>query len=129
MVNIFTDLNARLPQVSDTDEVTLFGKNSVLSNLYKLVKTREGEIPNYRVFGLDVQQFEHYPLNNETGLAIYDYVISKIERFEQRGQIVDEMSTIILDQDNDYVSLEIAVQVISTGEIFFLNVSDILTNQ
>ena len=75
MAYILYDLNVRDPFVTDSTELMLKDTKVVVQSLWRLMMTEEGEIPNFRSYGLDVKQFSQYPLTKATANAIYDYVL------------------------------------------------------
>ena len=54
---IYLDLNVRLDNVDNTDTMTIPDSKAVKQSLWRLLNTKEGEIPYYRSYGLDLEQF------------------------------------------------------------------------
>lgn len=87
-VYVFSDLNVRDPYVSPSTEVLLYDTKAIVQGVWRLINTQEGEIPNYRNYGLDIKQFLQYPLNSKTIQGIYDYVKGRIETYETRVEVI-----------------------------------------
>ena len=81
-VYVYSDLNVRDPFVSDSTEVLLYDTKAIIQGVWRLLNTEEGEIPNFRQYGLSVKRFCQYPLTTETVDGIYNYVKERIEVFE-----------------------------------------------
>ena len=71
---ILQDLNVRDPFVSDSTDFLLYDTKVVVQSIWRLITTEEGEIPNYRVYGLSIKKFCQYPLTQETIQLIYNYL-------------------------------------------------------
>ena len=82
---IFKDLNVRDPYVTDSTDVMIYDSKVIVQSIWRLMNTEEGEIPNFRNYGLNIKQFMQYPLTEETVSSIYNYVKSRIEAFEDRA--------------------------------------------
>ena len=85
---IFQDLNVRDEFVSDSTDILLYDEKVVVQSVWRLITTEEGEIPNFRVYGLNVKKFMHYPLTKDTVNMIYNYVKNRIAAFEDRATVV-----------------------------------------
>ena len=118
MAYILLDLNVRDPFVSDSTDVMLKDTKVVIQGLWRLLTTEEGEIPNFRSYGLNVKQFSQYPLTRETANMIYEYVLEKIKTFETRAEVL----TALLDADFEQgqIMITLTVRVIPTGEVYQL---------
>lgn len=118
MAYILLDLNVRDPFVSDSTDVMLKDTKVVIQGLWRLLTTEEGEIPNFRSYGLNVKQFSQYPLTRETANMIYEYVLEKIKTFETRVEVL----TALLDADFEkgQILITLTVRVIPTGEVYQL---------
>ena len=125
----YPDINAHISEVNSTDTVIVYNKQSILQSLYRLINTREGDIMYYRAYGLNLRQFMHYPLTEFTGNLIFQYIVSKINRFENRVNILDAQSIIEINTDNDQISFEIFLQIKGTDEVFNINISDVIVNK
>ena len=88
LVYVFSDLNVRDSFVSPSTEVMLYDTKTVVQGVWRMLNTEEGEIPNFRQYGLNVKRFCQYPLNSETVEGIYNYVKERIEVFETRVEII-----------------------------------------
>ena len=126
---IYSDINARLPLVSDRDDVIIYERESIIQSIYRLIYTEEGEIPYYRVYGLSLKKFLHYPLTLDTGLQIYNYIVERIKRFETRVEVVDEQSIIDYNPNNSAVLITLYLRIISTNEVFSISIDEIIVNQ
>lgn len=85
---IYVDPNARDILVSDSTSAMLYNSKVVVQSVWRLFNTEEGEIPNFRNYGINVRQFLQYPLTDETISTIYNYVKKRVEIFEPRAQII-----------------------------------------
>lgn len=84
---IFTDLNVRDSFVTLSTDIMIYDTKVVVQGVWRMLTTEEGEIPNYRNYGLSIKRFCQYPLTEETINTIYEYVKSRIEGFETRVDI------------------------------------------
>lgn len=128
LTRIFSDINVRLDDVDNSDRMVVYDSKAVKQSLIRLVKTREGEIPYFRAYGLNLRQFVQMPINFDTGELVYDHVLSKIERFEERVEVLDDISVINIDYGNEYISLDIAVKILDTGEVFNIPTIELINN-
>lgn len=85
---IFKDLNVRDEFVTDSKDIMLYDSKVIVQSVWRLMNTEEGEIPNFRNYGLNIKQFMQYPLTEETVSSIYNYVKGRVEAFEERAEIV-----------------------------------------
>lgn len=115
MTYILYDLNVRDPFVSTSSDLMLKDTKVVVQSLWRLLTTEEGEIPNFRSYGLDVKQFSQYPLTPTTAKHIYDYVIERIKVFEPRAKIIS--ATLDADINQGMILITMTAQVIPTGEV------------
>ena len=99
---IFSDLNVRDEFVSDSTSVLIYDTEDIIQSVWRLLNTEEGEIPNYRNYGINVKQFLQYPLAYETIKDIYDYVKGKIETYETRVSVYRANADV--DFDNGLIS-------------------------
>ena len=128
MEKIYSDINVRITEVDSTDNMVIYDTPSVKQSLFRLVKTKEQEVYNFRAYGLNLEQFLHYPINVNTGNLAYKHVEDKINRFENRVLIRDDLSVINIDYDMEYISLDVAVQVRDTGEVIYLPTLEVINN-
>ena len=84
---INSDLNVRLPHVSPQDSAVIVDKEAILQSIYRLFETEEGEIPFYRKYGLNLEQFLQKPLTERLVKDVDRHVRGKLESFEQRVSI------------------------------------------
>jgi phage baseplate assembly protein W len=85
---IFSDLNVRDEFVSDSTSVMLYDSKDVVQSVWRLLTTEEGEIPNFRNYGLSIKKYCQYPLSIDTIQEMYDYVKGKIETYETRVDVL-----------------------------------------
>lgn len=85
---IFSDLNVRDEFVSDSTSVMLYDSKDVVQSVWRLLTTEEGEIPNFRNYGLSMKKYCQYPLSIDTIQEMYDYVKGKIETYETRVDVL-----------------------------------------
>lgn len=125
---VYSDLNTRLSSVDSDDNTVITDSNAIKQSLIRLFKTEEGEIPNYRVYGLSLKKFLHYPLSDETAQDIYDEIEGKVRIFETRATIIDTLSTMTLAYDESSIKADIVAQVNNTGELITLPTLNIVVN-
>ena len=73
-VYVFSDINVRDPFVTSSLDTMLYDTKTIVQGVWRLLTTEEGEIPNFRQYGLNVKRFSQYPLTNDTVNGIYNYV-------------------------------------------------------
>jgi len=112
---IFLDLNVRDPFVTNSTSLMLEDTKVVVQSVWRLLTTEEGEIPNFRSYGLNIKQFIHLPLTKETARNIGDYVENKIKYFEQRAEVIKNILS--ADYENETINSTMYIRVRSTGEI------------
>ena len=112
---IFSDLNVRDSFVSPSTDVLLYDTKVVVQSVWRLMNTEEGEIPNFRNYGLSIKKFCQYPLTSDTINGIYEYVKSRVESFEGRAEII--RSDVDVDFDNGKVFMEFYLRVRSSGDV------------
>ena len=111
---IFTDLNVRDPNVTTSTGTMLYDTEVVVQSIWRLLTTEEGEVPNFRSYGLNVKRFCQYPLTEETASSIYEYIKDKITFYEGRADIIQANAD--ADLLKGTISYSLIVQVKSTGE-------------
>ena len=111
---IFADLNARDSFVSDSTEILLFDTKVVVQSVWRLITTEEGEVPNFRGYGLNVKQFSQYPLTTETINDIYEYVKGKITTYEGRADVIS--AEVTTDMANGLIYMAFILRMKSSGE-------------
>lgn len=114
MPYIFLDLNVRDPFVSSSTETMLEDTKVVVQSVWRLLTTEEGEIPNYRNYGLNIKQFSQYPLNKRTANLIYNYVKKRLSAFEQRATIIKGI--LGASYEDGVITMDFYLRVNSTGE-------------
>lgn len=118
VVYIFSDLNVRDPFVSDSTDVLLYDTKTVVQGVWRLLNTEEGEIPNFRQYGLSIKRFSQYPLNSETVNGIYDYVKNRIETFEERVEVLK--SDVDVDFDNGVLYMSFYLRMRASSQVIKL---------
>ena len=114
MAYIFADLNVRDAFVSTSMDTLLYDTKVVVQSVWRLISTEEGEIPNFRGYGLNIKQFVHYPLTEDTIDMIYKYVKGKVQAYEGRADIIS--AQVGVDVLNGVIKMAFVLRVKSTGE-------------
>lgn len=112
---IFSDLNVRDEVVSDSTSVMIYDATDVVQSVWRLLTTEEGEIPNFRNYGIDVKRFSQYPLTEDTINEIYEYVKGKIQTYETRVDVV--RTDVSIDFEQEVVKFNLYLMLKSTGEL------------
>ena len=118
LVYVFSDLNVRDPNVSASTEVMLYDTKTVIQGVWRLINTEEGEIPNFRQYGLSIKRFMQYPLNSQTIDGIYNYVKERIEVFETRVEVLKALVDVSFEKGEIYMSFLLRMR--ASGEIIQL---------
>lgn len=116
--NVFQDLNVRDPFVSPSTEFLLYDTKVVVQSFWRLINTQEGEIPNFRAYGLNIKKFSQYPLTQKTIKRIYDYVKGKAEAFESRASVI--RADVDIDINRGLVLMNFYIQVNNTTDVIKL---------
>ena len=85
---VLQDINVKDDFVTTSTDFLLYDEKIIVQSIWRLITTEEGEIPNYRVYGLSIKRFSQYPLTPETINTIYEYVKGRVSTFEERGEVV-----------------------------------------
>ena len=112
---IFQDLNVRDPFVSTSVDMLLYDEKVIVQSLWRLITTEEGEIPNFRIYGLSIKKYSQYPLTPETIKTVYNYVKNRIQAFEDRGEII--RADVDVDIEAEKVYYAFYVRMKTTGNI------------
>ena len=112
---IFKDLNVRDEFVTDSKDVMIYDTKVVVQSIWRLMNTEEGEIPNFRNYGLNIKQFMQYPLTEETVNSIYNYVKSRVEAFEDRAEIIK--SDVDVSFEYGYIYMVFYLRMKATGDL------------
>lgn len=112
---IFSDLNVRDEFVTDSTSVVIYDTTDVIQSVWRLLTTEEGEIPNFRDYGLGVKRFMQYPLTKDTINTIYDYVKGKIESYEARVNV--RKADVSIDFQQGRINYDFLLELKSTGEV------------
>lgn len=115
---ILQDINVRDDFVSNSTDFLLYDSKVVIQSIWRLITTEEGEIPNFRAYGLNVKRFSQYPMNKETINQIYKYVKDRVAAFEERGEIIKADVDANLDEQVIYMNFYVRVK--STEEVMKL---------
>lgn len=114
-MSIYLDLNTRVPAVTTSLDVMIEDTKVIVQSVLRLITTEEGEIPNYRSYGLNLKQFSQYPLTKQTASMIAKYTEDKVRAYEQR---VDILNTLMeADYINSAINMKMVLRIKSTGEI------------
>ena len=111
---IFSDLNVRDEFVTDSKAVMIYDSTDIIQSVWRLLTTEEGEIPNFRNYGLDVKRYCQYPLTEETIEEIYRYVKGKINTYEARVNVVK--AKVDVDFDSGLIFYNFILEIKATGE-------------
>ena len=95
----------------------------VVQSIWRLLTTEEGEIPNFRVYGLNIKRFVQYPLTKDTINTIYNYVKNRIAAFEERATVV--RADVDASFEKQTISMAFYIQMKNTGNIIKLPVWNI----
>ena len=112
---VLQDLNVRDDFVSTSTEFLLHDEKVIVQSIWRLITTEEGEIPNFRVYGLSIKKFSQYPMTTETINTIYEYVKGRISAFEERGEIIK--ADVDANFDLQVVYYTFYVRIRTTGTI------------
>lgn len=115
---VLQDINVRDEFVSKSTDFLLHDEKVIVQSLWRLITTQEGEIPNFRIYGLDIKKFSQYPLTAETVQAIYNYVKGRVSAFETRAQVVK--ADVDANFETGEVFMSLYVQIVSTGNVIKL---------
>lgn len=114
-MSIYLDLNTRVPAVTTSLDVMIEDTKVIVQSVLRLITTEEGEIPNYRSYGLNLKQFSQYPLTKQTASMIAKYTEDKVRAYEQR---VDILNTLMeADYINSAINMKMVLRIKSTREI------------
>lgn len=114
-VYVYSDLNVRDPYVTNSTDVMLYDTKVIVQSVWRLLTTEEGEIPNFRQYGLSIKRFSQYPLNDQTINGIYEYVKGRLEAFETRAEIIK--ADVDVDFTTGRVYMEFYLKMRASGEV------------
>ena len=112
---IFSDLNVRDEFVTDSDSIMIYDSTDIVQSVWRLLTTEEGEIPNFRNYGLSMKRYLHYPLTAESVQDMYDYVKGKIETYETRVDVIRADADV--DFEREVVMFVFYLAIRATGEV------------
>lgn len=115
MSYIYLDPNVRDILVSPSTDMMLKDSKVIVQSVWRLMNTEEGEIPNFRNYGLDVKQFGQYPLTDATINTIYDYVKGRVEAFEVRTEVI--RADVGVDFSEGKISMSFYIRIIENAEV------------
>ena len=110
---VFSDINTRIIKPKE-DRFLTTDAEAVFQSLWRLFTTVEGEIPYFRVYGCNLKRFEQLPLTEATADRIFEYLVNKVQRWEQRGTLVSANAK--ADYKNNTLFLQLTVMCNATGE-------------
>lgn len=120
MSYIYLDPNVRDILVSTSTDMMLKDSKVVVQSVWRLLNTEEGEIPNFRNYGLNIKQFMQYPLTDATVNLIYNYVKGRIEAFEVRTEVIKAL--VDVDLNVGKIMMSFYIRIIETREVVKLPV-------
>lgn len=120
MSYIYLDPNVRDILVSPSTDMMLKDSKVVVQSVWRLLNTEEGEIPNFRNYGLNIKQFMQYPLTDATVNLIYNYVKGRIEAFEVRTEVIKAL--VDVDFNVGKIMMSFYIRIIETREVVKLPV-------
>lgn len=112
---VLQDLNVRDEFVSTSTEFLLYDEKVIVQSIWRLITTEEGEIPNFRVYGLSIKKYSQYPMTTETINEIYEYVKGRIATFEERGEIIK--ADVDASIENQVIYYTFYVRIKTTGTV------------
>ena len=112
---IFKDINVRDKFVTDSTSVMLYDTKVVVQSVWRLMNTEEGEIPNFRNYGMNIKQFMQYPLTNDTVDGIFNYIKGKIKTFEDRAEVLK--ADVDVSFEEGYIFMIIYLRMKSSGDV------------
>ena len=115
LVYVFSDLNVRDEYVSPSQEVMLYDTKVIVQGVWRFLTTEEGEIPNFRQYGLSVRRFCQYPLTPQTVDGIYNYVKERLEVFETRAEIIK--ADVDVDFEQGIIYMDFYLRMRASGEV------------
>jgi phage baseplate assembly protein W len=118
IVYVFSDLNVRDLLVSPSTAVMLYDTKAIVQGVWRLLTTQEGEIPNFRNYGMDVRKFSQYPLNSKTVNEIYNYIKNRVEAFETRVEII--RSDVDVNFEQGIIYMVFFLRMRASGEVIQL---------
>lgn len=113
--HILQDINVQDKFVTTSTDFMLYDTKVVVQSIWRLITTEEGEIPNFRAYGLSIKRFSQYPYTKETIDTIYNYVKDRVTAFEERGEVI--RADVDSDIENGLLFYTFYVQVKTTGDV------------
>ena len=113
--HILQDLNVQDKFVTTSTDFMIYDTKVVVQSIWRLITTEEGEIPNFRAYGLSIKKFSQYPYTRETIDTIYNYVKDRVKAFEERGEII--RADVDSDIENGLLFYTFYVRVKATGDV------------
>ena len=115
---VLQDLNVRDEFVSTSTDFLLYDEKVIVQSVWRLITTEEGEIPNFRVYGLSIKKYSQYPLTPETINGIYEYVKGRISAFEERAEVIK--ADVDANFEQQIVFYDFYLRIRTTGTIIKL---------
>lgn len=116
----YSDLDLDLELTPDGDLKKETNRESIKQSLRALMNTFPGERIYRPEFGCNIQQYLFQTLDNFTGDAIGNEILSSIERFESRIE-VDEVN-VNVNYGKQRYEVNVSYTIVNTGEIDTLNI-------
>lgn len=113
--HILQDINVQDKFVTTSTDFMIYDTKVVVQSIWRLLTTEEGEIPNFRAYGLSIKRFSQYPYTRETIDTIYNYVKDRVTAFEERGEII--RADVDSDIENGLLFYTFYVQIRTTGDV------------
>ena len=110
---VFSDINTRIIRPKE-DKFLTTDAEAVFQSLWRLFTTHEGEIPYFRAYGCNLKRFEQLPLTEDTAERIFDYLVTKVQRWETRGELVSANAK--ADYNNNTLYMQLVVRCKATNE-------------
>jgi len=115
MAYVFSDLNARDGFVSSSTDVMLYDTKVVVQEAWRLITTEEGEVPNFRSYGLSLKKYIQYPLTKDTVNTIYNYIKGRVEAFIDRAEILK--ADVDVDFNSGRIFYEFYLRMRASGDV------------
>ena len=120
---IYQDLNVRDEFVTNSTDILLYDEKVIVQSVWRLLTTEEGEIPNFRIYGLNIKRFMQYPLTKDTINYIYNYVKNRVSAFEERATVVK--ADVDVDFERQIISMAFYIQLNNTSNVVKLPIWNI----
>lgn len=112
---ILQDLNVQDKFVTTSTDFMIYDTQVVVQSVWRLLTTEEGEIPNFRAYGLSIKRFSQYPFTKETIDTVYNYVKDRVTAFEERAEII--RADVDADIEREEIYYNFYLRVRATGDV------------